>query len=316
MTMRYHRRKALEEKEETSPLHSCRRLRADHNLFGSDSKKGSEGGSACLVVQEEYSGCLGSFPLNARVTDANITTLKRFAGARGSDRSQCFVKTDCAQELTKTVEFLAWISESGIANDPLHNAKLESAIHRIKEGVRSNHLNLKSGLPHEMWPPSIEYFTTAFSFTSKAPVHPSDTAETFYEVTNKGDLFEGYRIPLAGLVYYKPPKHRELPSFYPRTLPGIFCGLRLDPGCKFRGVHYVLDYESLRENRKGRGKPILQVYTTEPVLPEVFVFPLEQRSMSRLALFSDEPGLPKFEPREALPFDEEVPEVPKHKRRS
>ena len=116
-------------------------------------------------------------------------------------------------------------------------------------------------------------------------------------------------------MYYKPPKHRELPAFNPRTLPGIFCGWRLDPGYKFRGVHYILDYESLRENRKGCGRPI-QVYTTELVMPEVFVFPLEQRSISRLALFSDEPGLPKIEPREALPFDEEEPEVPKRKRRT
>ena len=80
-----------------------------------------------------------SYPLSTRMTDSNITSLQRFAGARGSDRSQCFVKTDCAQELTKAVEFLGWISESGIANDPLHNAKLESMIRRIKEGVRSIH---------------------------------------------------------------------------------------------------------------------------------------------------------------------------------
>ena len=259
--------------------------------------------------------------MNARVTDSNIVALQRFAGSRGSDRSQCFVKTDCALELAKAVEFLGWISESGIANDPIHNAKLESSIRRIKEGVRSIHL--KAGLPHELWPRSIEYFTTAFSFTHKAPVHPNDTEETktfkegktCYEVANKGEPFEGYRIPLGALVYYKPPKHRELPAFDPRTCPGIFCGWRLDPSFKFRGVHYVLDYEALRENRKGCGKPI-QVYTSELVMPEVRVFPLEQRSISRLALFSDEPGLPKFEPREALPFDEEVPEAPKRKRRA
>ena len=228
MTMRYHRRKAVEEKEETPPLHYGHRMRADHLTFGSESKKGSDGESSCLVVYDEFSGAIGSYPLSTRMTDSNITSLQRFAGARGSDRSQCFVKTDCAQELTKAVEFLGWISESGIANDPMHNAKLESMIRRIKEGVRSIHL--KSGLPHEMWPRSIEYFTTALSFTTKAPVHPNDTEETkafkegktCYEVANKGDPFEGYRIPLGALVYYKPPKHRELPAFDPRTLPGIF----------------------------------------------------------------------------------------------
>lgn len=59
MTMRYHRRKADEDKEETPPLHYGHRLRADHILFGCDSKKGSEGESSCLVVQDEYSGCSG-----------------------------------------------------------------------------------------------------------------------------------------------------------------------------------------------------------------------------------------------------------------
>ena len=43
MPMRYHRRKAVEEKEETPPLHYGHRMRADHLTFGSDSKKGSEG---------------------------------------------------------------------------------------------------------------------------------------------------------------------------------------------------------------------------------------------------------------------------------
>ena len=178
--------------------------------------------------------------MNARVTGSNIVALQRFAGSRGSDRSQCFVKTDCPLELTKAVEFLGWISESGIANDPLHNAKLESNIRR------SIHLN--AGLPHELWPRSIEYFTTAFSFSHKPPVHPNDAEETkvkggktCYEVAHKGEPFEGYRIPLGALVYYKPPRHRELPAFDPRTFPGIFCGWRLDPSFKFRGMHYVLD---------------------------------------------------------------------------
>ena len=160
-----------------------------------------------------------------------------------------FVKTDCAEELTKAVEFLGWISESGIANDLLHNAKLESTIRRIKEGVRAIHS--KSGLPHEMWSHSIEHFTTAFSFTNKAPVHPSDTEETkTFKEGKRVMKLQIREIPLGALVFCKPPKHRELPAFDPRTLPRILCGWRLDPDYKFRGVHCVLDYESLRENRK------------------------------------------------------------------
>lgn len=44
-----------------------------------------------------------------------------------------------------------------------------------------------------------------------------------------------------------------------------------DGVCKFRGVRDFLDYEALRENRRGCGKPI-QVYTSELVMPEVFLF--------------------------------------------
>ena len=57
--------------------HYGHRLRTDHILFGSESEKGSDGESSCLVVQD----------------------LQRIAGAWGSDRSQCFIKTDGGQEL-------------------------------------------------------------------------------------------------------------------------------------------------------------------------------------------------------------------------
>ena len=77
MTLRYHRCKADEDKEEIPPLHYGHRLRTDHILFGSESEKGSDGESSCLVVQD----------------------LQRIAGAWGSDRSQCFIKTDGGQEL-------------------------------------------------------------------------------------------------------------------------------------------------------------------------------------------------------------------------
>jgi hypothetical protein len=66
------------------------------------------------------------------------------------------VKSDCAQELTEAVKYLGWLPEPGIPNDPFHNAKLESNIRRIKEGVRAIHL--AAGFPHELWPRSVEYF--------------------------------------------------------------------------------------------------------------------------------------------------------------
>ena len=109
-------------------------------------------------------------------------------------------------------------------------------------------------------------------------------------------------------MYYKPPKHRELPAFEPRTLPGIFVGWRIDAGYAHKGVHYILDYESLRTNSKGCGRPI-QVYQSELVdsTKENWVFPLFEANMSKLKLFSERMSLPKIEPIDSLPFEGTAP---------
>ena len=185
--------------------------------------------------------------------------------------------------LCSGADSLGWLSEPGIENDPYHNAKLESLIRRIKEGTRA--VQLKAGLPHEFWPRSIEYFCVAHAVTTPCPVHPNETPEakklkegkTCFEVAS-GEPFTGYKIPYGALVLYKPPKHRKLPAFDPRTYPGIFCGWRIDNGYKFRGVHLVLDYEAVRTNKKGCEKPI-QVCTSELVMPEVFIFHLKKPPM-------------------------------------
>ena len=92
-----------------------------------------------------------------------------------------------------------------------------------------------------------------------AVLHPNESDEvkleksllTCYAAANNGDPFAGWKIPFGALVYYKPPKHRELPSFSARTLPGIFVGWRVDSGFKHQNVHLVLDYDSIRTNAKG-----------------------------------------------------------------
>ena len=280
LTAKVHRsRKADEDPEETPPLHYGHWLKADHIILGHDNTKGSEGEQACLVDLDEYSGVFGAFSQTSRLTDQNIAALQKFGGTRAHGKALCVVKSDAAPELTEAVEFLGWLPDPGVPNDPFHNSQLERAIRTIKEGTRACHL--KAGFPHNLWPRSSEYFCTARSFSEPAPIHANDTPETqefkegktCYEVANKGEPFSGYKIPLGALVYYKPPGHRDLPAFDPRTYPGIFCGWRLDSGYKFRGVHLVLDYESLRKDGKGCGRPI-QVYASELVVPETFVFPL------------------------------------------
>ena len=176
MTGRVHRSRGAPGEDEIPPLHYGHMMRADHIILGADLTKGAGGEQACLVCFDEFSGCIGAYSMTSRDTDSNILCLQKFAGTRASPRSSCLVKTDCAQELTKAVEHLGWLSEPGIENDPYHNAKLESLIRRIKEGTRAIHL--KSGLPHAFWPRSIEYFVVAHAITHPCPVHPNETPES------------------------------------------------------------------------------------------------------------------------------------------
>ncbi|CAE7259976.1 unnamed protein product [Symbiodinium sp. CCMP2592] len=252
---------------------------------------------------------------------SNVACLRHFGGTRAHGKALCQVTSDCAPELTDAVKELGWLPSPGIPNDAFHNAKLERAIRSIKEGTRSVHL--RAGFPHALWPRSVEFFCTAKAFTTEAPVHPNETEEseafkkgkTCYAVANKGDAFEGLKVPLGALVYYKPAKHKDLPPFDPRTLPGIFCGWRIDHGFRFRGIHLVLDYESLRTNQKGCGRPI-QVHEKELVVPDSFVFPLYEANALKLTSLSPEPSLPKIEPGESLPFEKGAPDPEVRKRRT
>lgn len=129
----------------------------------------------------------------------------------------------------------------------------------IKEGARAVHL--KAG------------FCTARSISEPAKIHPNETPEskerkkelTAFEAANDGEPFTGYKIPPGALMYYKHPKHKDLPAFDPRTFSGLFVGWRLDAGCKFRNIRLVLDYEAVRKNATGFGRPI-QVHSSELVM--------------------------------------------------
>ena len=323
MLAKFHRKRGLEvDPDEIPPLHFGHKLRVDHIVLGRDLAKGSEGEQACLVCYDEYSGCFGAYPQTKRDTDANVHSLQKFGGTKAHGKALCVVKSDTAVELTDAVKYLGWLPDPSVPNDEVHNAKLERGIRSIKEGVRA--ILLKSGLQHEFWPRAIEYFCTAHSFSNQAVIHPNDSeevktkksTETCYEAAS-GEVFSGLKLPFGCLVYYKPPKHRELAAFEPRTLPGIFVGWRVDAGYVHKGIHLVLDYESLRTNAKGCGRPI-QVYQSELVDPNDgnWIFPLYEANMSKLRLFSAKPSLPVLDPKDALPFEGVAPSTPARKRRT
>ena len=77
---------------------------------------------------------------------------------------------------------------------------------------------------------------------------------------------------------------------------------------KHRNVHLVLDYDSIRTNAKGYGRPI-QVYSTELVEPSDgnYIFPMLEAQVNKLNLFKPTLELPAIERRDALPFEEGAP---------
>eukprot|EP00438_Fugacium_kawagutii_P007603 Skav200637 [mRNA] locus=scaffold353:180885:187483:+ [translate_table: standard] len=150
MTARYHRKRGDPDPDEAPPLHYGHQIRVDHLIMGSDLQKGSEGEQACLICFDEFSGCYQAFPQTQRTIENNIACLRKFGGAKVQGKALCVVKSDAAKELTEAVKALDWLPDEAIPNDAFHNAKLESNIRRLKEGVRACHL--AAGFSHELWP--------------------------------------------------------------------------------------------------------------------------------------------------------------------
>ena len=69
--------------------------------------------------------------------------LQKFGGTRAHGKALCVVRSDAASEVTESVKYLGWLPAPGIANDPLHNPKLERLIRSIKEGTRAIHLKAR-----------------------------------------------------------------------------------------------------------------------------------------------------------------------------
>eukprot|EP00438_Fugacium_kawagutii_P007496 Skav230013 [mRNA] locus=scaffold1958:420290:428629:+ [translate_table: standard] len=159
MTSRYHRKRGDPDPDEAPPLHFGHQIRVDHLIMGSDLQKGSEGEQACLTCFDEFSGCYQAFPQTQRTTENNIACLRKFGGTKAHGKALRIVKSDAAKELTEAVKALDWLPDEAIPNDAFHNAKLESNIRRLKEGVRACHL--AAGFSHELWPRSMEYFCAA-----------------------------------------------------------------------------------------------------------------------------------------------------------
>jgi hypothetical protein len=81
--------------------------------------------------------------------------------------------------------------------------------------------------------------------------------------------------PLGSLIYYRQKPGRDLLPFEARAQPGLFAGWRIEPGCKYKCIMLVLDWDAVRDKKKGYNKPI-EVHEKEVIIPEETVFPLSE----------------------------------------
>ena len=88
------------------------------------------------MCYDDYSGCVEAFAMTQRTVDPNVQALQKFGETRAHGKALCVIRSD-AGEITEAVKYLGWLPAIGIANDPLHNPKLERLIRSIKEQERS-----------------------------------------------------------------------------------------------------------------------------------------------------------------------------------
>ena len=260
------------------------RVAADIVVVFKESSK-DDRDSTLLVVRDEFSGFIRSFPLARRTTENVVRALLQFSGKHADSKPVVMFKSDNAKELESACQQVSWVAEPTLANRWPHNSVLERDIRSIQEVTRAVHLQAGFAIRSGLWVHSSVFAT--FVLNLKHSI--ADRKESRY-VAATGEEFPGRHLLLGQLVYYRTdPKSRE--KFEPSASPALFCGYRLDSGPEsFRGVYLVLDYRKVKAGTAGYDLAI-SVPFEELFVPEgEEVFPMRAAFERALEGFTE----PKF----------------------
>ena len=124
---------------------------------------------------------------------------------------------------------LGVMHQTATPHRPQTNAFAERGIRTMLEGTRAS--LLQAGLPLQFWPIAGRHHAFA-----TAVVGGSD-GETSPWMKMHGSDFGGWVLPFGCLIHYRPPKPilKSLAKFSPETIPDMFLGWHVEPGCGFRG---------------------------------------------------------------------------------
>ena len=288
MLSRRVRRKPRDHDEEPDPLEASEFgevIAADHiHVFRSpDDSDALDKTYVVLCLRDKYTGLFAAYPGTDRSTASIVSSLRKFVGRRICSKPVTLV-SDAADEFVAAAEEMGWISSPSLPNRFPHNAQLEREIRTFQEGVRASFLEAGFSIRPELWPIACRYGSMALNLTLPSPADESCSRWDFMSNDAGRDEIPVKKLLLGQLVFYR---NRNDSKFGPNAAPGLFAGWRLEPGCIYRSVTYVLDIEKLRMKSGAWTDPLsvpeaeLYVRSGDPV------FPLRNAAEHALLSFAD-----------------------------
>ena len=243
---------------------------ADHlaNLKGDAA--GMNGEKVAMFIMDVYTRFPYLAALRNKSAEESIRAMRYYLG---SDSMKTFY-SDGSRELAAVGRELAEIHQTSPPYRSQGNSITERGIRTMLEGTRCNLVG--AGLPHRFWPLAGAHHAFATAISEQGSGDPAPYWLKF------GEDFGGWRLPFGALVHYRPPKPvlKSLPKFSPTSIPGIFVGWHLEPGCRWRGDYLVISLGQF----KVPGRRNFSIHRIKEVVSfDAMHFPLQASRMAELS---------------------------------
>ena len=231
--------------------------RLDKHLFG------FRGERVCLIVVDDLTGFTLAYPSASKSASNCARDIRHFTGRR--DAIELY--SDNSKELESAADELKLVHPTTVPYR--HTALINRHIRTIEDIARC--AMCQAGQVKSLWPLALRYAATAISLDL-----PWQSLH--------GEPFPGLKFPFASLVFFR-PQAKLTWKVALKTLPGIFLGWRIEPGCGFKRVYKVFSLEQVRDLLAGKVEVVPQTAMTVYQPPEGPAFPLmlaRERSDLRL----------------------------------
>ena len=242
---------------------------ADHITGLYDEAEGIGGHHAALLIVDLYTRFTDLAPVKDKSAESALRAMKYYLGNYELER----LYTDNSKELEVVGNEIANVHQTSTPHRPQSNSIVERAIRTMVEGTRA--ALLQAGLPHRFWPLAGRHHTFATAISD----HPDGQPSPYW--LKNGKEFDGWRLPFGSLVHYRPPRPvlKSLMKFEPTTLPAIFVGWHLEPGCEWRGDYLVIPLSAF----KVPGRKMFNVHRIKELVSfDAMHFPLQAAKIEEM----------------------------------